>query len=63
MTDSAWIKGASGLWRSVDLVARRKRLAQAAKDRIAGIDARFEVVMLRNGWQRLNAGRRPWFRP
>ena len=47
---TAWVKGANGLWHSFDPVIRRQRLQRMAKDRIAAIGERFDVVMKRNGW-------------
>jgi hypothetical protein len=61
MSASAWVKGANGLYRLCDRMARRNRLKQVAADRIAAIAERFEHVMTRNGWRRRESSRR-WYR-
>ena len=38
-------------------------MTERFRERLEGIAERFEVVMRRNGWERLRAGRGPWYRP
>lgn len=56
MTDSRWVKGANGLWRSFDKTIQR----QAGQRRIAGIRERLDALIERDGWVRKG---NKWSRP